>query len=760
MKNKIIYDGRTFTTLDIKSGSLHLASSLLSSLLEANTLTAVVKSSDTTLTDFVRNTPLYYYHNDELRCIVYIQTIDRIGPDKYKLYGTSAVGRLIEQPHKGGVYTGQTAEEVIAGICGTIPFEIKGNIRDTKLYGWLPYADPPKRSARDNLSQVLFAVGASLKTDLDGVLRIENLWDGLSGAIVKKKIYTGASVAYKSPVSSVSVTEHQYVEGVEETKLFEGVTQAGDIITFSEPMHSLTASGFTILESNANYAKVSAGSGVLTGKKYVHNTRQVTRSVGLGRASGDSENVRTVTDATLVSLANSSAVAERLANYYQCSETIACDVVLDRQRPGDVVSAYHPYDKTTVSACIESLDINMSGTLKAQAKALVGFTPIQIESSGYLNKREMLTGSGAWMPPAGVTHVHYVLFSGAQGGQAGEKGGDSGSAKSHSYTHESFITGKVTQRDTYRLWGAGGKGGKGGPGGKGSKILEGDMEITPGQALSYSCGVGGLGAVFSASDPAEGAEGTDTVFGDLSTAQGTYPTTSGWQDPFTQEIFAKTGPSGLPGGDGAGEIPGYSIPDTSDLDQVLKYQPSTGAYDEDGKLWPGAATEEKSEGVAWYNVPWWTNSNGNGGAQRGYGLGPGGVAGQTQEVPGMGGSLYVSNDRISVTATNGLTPPAPITPRKRGLTIGGMGGYGGGGGSAPSWAGMSIDPSGTNGTPPSNTSVNPGAVGIGGPAGAGSEGGDGCILLFYAMNDKVSNGAFITQDGVFYLDGLGRFFVG
>ena len=116
MKNKIIYDERTFTTLDIKSGNLHLASSLLSSQLEANTFTAVVKSNDTTLTNFVRNTPLYYYHNDKLRCIVYIQTVDRIGPDTYKLYGTSAVGRLIEQTHRGGVYTGQTAEEVIAGI--------------------------------------------------------------------------------------------------------------------------------------------------------------------------------------------------------------------------------------------------------------------------------------------------------------------------------------------------------------------------------------------------------------------------------------------------------------------------------------------------------------------------------------------------------------------------------------------------------------------------------------------------------------------
>lgn len=759
MKNKIIYDGRTFTTLDIKSCSLHLASSLLSSQLEANTLTAVVKSSDTTLTDFVRNTPLYYYHKDKLRCIVYIQTIDRIGPDKYKLYGTSAVGRLIEQPHRGGVYTGQTAEEVIAGICGTIPFELKGNIRETKLYGWLPYADPPNRSARDNLSQVLFAIGASLRTDSDGVLRIENLWDGLSGSIGKQKIYTGASVSYKSPVSSVSVTEHQYAEGGEEAKLFEGVTQEGDVITFSEPMHALSASGFTILESNANYAKVSAGSGVLTGRKYVHNTRQVTRSVGRGRA-GDNENVRTVTDATLVSLVNSVAVAERLANYYGCLETIKVDIVLDRQSPGDVVSTYHPYDKRTVGACIESLDINVSGALRATAQELVGFTPMQAGDISYLDLRELLTGTGEWTVPEGVTSVRYVMFSGAQGGSAGKKGGDSGGSKSHSYSYTSWISGKVTRRSNYRLWGAGGEGGEGGGPGKGSKILQGDINVTPGQKLLFSCGLGGIGASFSDSVSMNGADGTPTIFAGLTTEDGTYLPPSGWQDPFTQEIFAKYGPDGLPGGDGAGEIPGYSIPDTGDLDDILKYRPSTGAYDEDGKLWAGATTREYSEGIAWYRTPWTTNSNGSGGAQNGYALGPGGVAGVIQEQPtgdNDGSSLSVSNTRCYSKAADGKTPPSPVKPRKRGLTIGGHGGYGGGGGSAPSWAGTEVNPS-YNGTVPTS-SVQGGNIGVGGPGGEGGDGGDGCIILFYSKPKPVESGSLMSRDRHFILDRTGRIIV-
>ena len=63
-----------------------------------------------------------------------------------------------------------------------------------------------------------------------------------------------------------------------------------------------------IQASGANWARVSAGSGTLTGKTYIHNTRQVSKAV----QEANTPNVKTVEDATLVSLANSTAVAQRL----------------------------------------------------------------------------------------------------------------------------------------------------------------------------------------------------------------------------------------------------------------------------------------------------------------------------------------------------------------------------------------------------------------------------------------------------------------
>ena len=420
-RNTIVYSQWTFTDSDIHSGNMYLAMALMSDALEANTFTATVECADRSIINFERNTPLTYSYKGQQRGIFYVQSITRDGPTTYTISATSAIGLLIESLHYGGIYTGQTVAEVLPSICGTVPYVVKTNLRDIALYGWLPVA-----SSRDNLSQVLFAIGASIRTDLDGVLHIETLWDGIVGNIGKDRLYNGAQVNYDAKVTQVVVTEHQYMEGGDEENLFEGTAAEGDIITFDDPMYDLTPSGLTILESGANYAKVSAGTGTLTGRKYIHNTREVTRAV----SQANEPNVITVTDATLVSLVNSVAVAERLVNYYQWTETIESGVVYDGELPGNRSNAWHPYDEEVVSGCLESADVNLSNTLKAEERLLVGYVPPKFEQVVTYDEHELLTGSGTWTVPEGVTEVRMALIQGGQAGfngTDGENGGGSGS---------------------------------------------------------------------------------------------------------------------------------------------------------------------------------------------------------------------------------------------------------------------------------------------------------------------------------------------
>lgn len=734
---KITYKNWMFDSSRTEKAAPTREQSLSCESISADTLTVVVRCDDPSIMSFQKNDAIRFWENDSNASMqtYYLRSIERTGATAYKIVAWSAVGLLATIPHKGGIYTGQTVSEVISDICGAVPVVVKSVFANVKLYGWLPYCQPKTngqgKSARDNLAQVLFAIGAYLTTDLNGVLHIDSLWDGTASVIQGNRMYlSGGKVGYSDPISAVTVTEHQYVAGTEVKELFSGTAQNGDIITFSEPMHSLSATGFTILESGANYAKISAGTGALTGKAYIHNTRLITQPVTAGAV----ENIKSVTDATLVSLVNSYAVAKRLADYYRCRETITNDIVSGHEKPGHVVSVYHPYDKKMVSACIQSLDTTMSATLKSSMEALVGFKPAQPESAEYLDERVVLTGSGKFQIPEGTTTIHYVMISAGQGGRCGEKGEDTQSGPKFSWTDPVF----EDRVDGYAL-ALGGKGGPGGKGGMGGRIVEGDLDVAQLKSLVYACGKSGKGAEYSPDD-LPGTDGTDTVFHGMTTAGASAPDW-GFTDPITGEQFGGVGEDGLPGGNGAGRDPAVS---EYTNDSVQQYVNGTIAYDEDGNTFtPGPV----DGGDGKINMTRITST----GTPRSYGwyssgLGGGPAAGANGKA-GSSGRGLPGETTVSVTGgpgADGMT--ATLTPSKpRRYGRGGRGGYGGGGAGS---GGIAVkNGSGTT------TAGTPGAGGLGGPGGPSA---DGCVILYYRKPKPVQSGALKTSDGRDLLDALDR----
>lgn len=722
MRNKIEYSSRTFNTADIKSVNIRLASSLISRQLEANSITAVVKTSDDTIQNFVRNTPMRYYHKDRQRMLAYVQSIDRIGPELYQIYGTSAIGLLMERGHVGGIYNGQTAEAVIREIVGNIPFAMKSSLKGIKLYGWLPYAKPPDRSARDNLVQVLFAIGAALKTDLDGVLRIQPLWDGIAGSIEWDRIYEDGAKAQRSgAVSSVSVTEHNYIQGGETAKLFEGSAIAGDIITFSEPMSNLSATGFSILASNANYAKLSAGTGALTGKKYIHNTRQVTRTVTAGAA----ENVKTIDDATLVSFFNSNSVADSIAEYYRHTEIIDCSVVLDDQSPGDVLNVYHPYTKKAAPACVESLDITASGILKASMKALAGYRPPQTVDIEYFDKRQMFTASTSFTVPAGVHTIRAVLIGGGSGGSGG---GNGGSGSTGGTASNSAASGTVNGTG-----GSGGSGGSAGRGGSGGRFATFDIAVTPGEILTISIGSGGSGG---SGGGGSGSSGGNTT---VRASSGTYSSGSGsansagYTDPQTGQVFAKPGSNGTSGGNGGAGATGYGSKGSSGS-SVGSYSGGAG----------GTSSQYVNERTDNYNgnitsVEFIVAPCGGGGAAIGSfgGNATKGSGYRDPVISGKGGSA----------SGYGSSPS----------TIGSGGGGGNGGGGGGGGGGGIVMKSVFGGSGIARADSQSGASGgAGGSGSSGGSGKSGGAIFYYSEAKEAPSGSPLDKNHKLIIDKFGR----
>lgn len=154
---------------------------------------------------------------------------------------------------------------------------------------------------------------------------------------------------------------------------------------------------------------------------------------------------------------------------------------------------------------------------------------IQTDTDKHYDHKVVLTGSGTWKAPTGVTEIYVQLVGGGEGGSGGGGG-------VYLYDDEKYSP----------IPGIAGKGGL---------VYIATLNINSGQSFSYSCGTGGKGGGGGASEPWDnppyrGAEpgkpgtvGTDTTFGAYSSANGkSYP--AGITDVETGKYYAADGTGG------------------------------------------------------------------------------------------------------------------------------------------------------------------------------------------------------------------------
>lgn len=746
-RNKIVYRGTTYDRL--AAGTVYLSKSLLGDELEPNTLSVTVETESKALLSFEIDDPVTYFYRDNKRGTFYLQSVTQVAWNKYDLYATGAIGLLLKRVHRGGIYSGTSAESLLSSICGPIPFRMQTRFSNSKLYGWLPYVKPPASSARDNFMKVLFALGATVTEDLDGALKIEELWDGVSGDAQKNRMGQGASVIREGKVTSVSLIEHQWVQGGDQTDLFEGTAAQGTEIVFDEPMYNLTASGFSILERGANYAKLSAGSGTLRGTAYVHNTRLIETKI----LNSSTENVISVEDQTLISLVNSSGAAKRLANYYKCLETIDAPLVYNLENPGELLTTYHPFDKTNVSACIKTEEITMSNKLKSQSTLLVGFPPIRQEGSESYEYHVVLTGSGTFTFPEGTTSARAVLIGAGGAGFDGSPGGDS----TETWEDEEIKTTRInltapttsasdSSNVSNRGAGTPGNGGAGGAAGTPGKVYEVTFSPSSGSRISYACGVKGT---------SNGALGGATTFGSYSSNSGS-TSSAGYTDIISGITYAKSGDSGADGGKGGSGADGESVGGVSGG----KQEPS------------GSATRSDSDTQRRSNISMDIDATANFSLGASGGGGAGGNSGNNLGTPG--GDAEVGSVRLSIT-TGYIN--AFVYPNKGGTggdgadgadasvygcSGSGAGGGGGAGGDSSASSNVSAQYYVYNITIETRTdfAINNNAGGAavrkGGAGGKGGAGADGCIILYYGVTTPIQDGQLKDKNGLMLLDKYGR----
>lgn len=704
--NQLAYKNLTIET--IRSASCMLNESISLSTLPVDTLTVTVADEDGTLKptfnaqeygDIVR-----YYHGGEQIGKFYLENIEQVGPIDWKFNCISDMGLLVSSDHYGGLYSGQKASEVIADVIGgVIPYTLEDSLKEVEIYGWLK-----KASRRDNLRDVLFAIGGTIGRDTEGNCVIKPYvsepepYPVLSSSFYK----TGGTLLNDTPASEIILTEHNFAsrENDVQVTLFDGEVAGslittpkgssvdGIIVVFDEPIHDLTASGTTILESGVNYAVLStAAYGLLTGKAYTHTQRFLSREV----STEGTPNVIQSSVCTLVNIRNSVNVADRLEAFYGHIKRVKMDIVLSIQKPGDYISFVDPYGNDS-TGYIESLEISFSKEMKASITVVCGFIP-PVDIPMYFHS-ETFTEDTTWTVPEGVEEVRVVLIGGGPGGYSGYKG--TNGKIGQQYT-DSGTSGNRPYRVRGVFLGASGEPGQGGPPAEGAKVFSGNIQVTAGQQIQVHIGAGGTGVQgTSTSAPTPGNPGGATTFGTLSSDNGT-SISGGYVEEISGMTYADEGKaSGIKGGKG------YS--GANDSGDVYAIEPGENVIYNGVTYKPGSPTTLEvysfvDGGSGMYSSKTVTK-----------GLGGGPAAGAN------GGNT--STD----TGGAGATPVIPSAATVRGR--GGDGGHGGGGGGAP--CGKENYYEGVTSYPPW-PSVSESNCGIGGNGGKGGTGGPGIAFIYY-----------------------------
>ena len=408
--NKIVYNGLTFDdtgTGDGKllDGSFYVENSLAHDELSVDTLKFRVRyplsdNPDDSLVKLDYGTECAYYHDDVLFGKFYHVKTSRLSRFEYQLEFQSSIGLLDDTNHYGGLYSGTYASDIIADVIGgKIPYTIKPVFSKIKLYGWLPVA-----TRRENLKQILFACGGCIKKNTEGNAYISTLDTTTPKVIPDSKVFDSGSITYNTNISSVAVTEHGYVK-LEDTapeKLFEGELIGSDfttpkgkavsnaaLVTWGSPCYDITVSGTTLIESDVNYAVVSATPTVkVEGKKYLHTESVVHKDKANYKGK---EKLAEVKEATLVSLANSGSTAERLMAYYGNSNTMTPSIILDNEQTTNSIQLTNPYgDQST--GFIKSIDGNFGPQItKGDLEVVLNYVPPTVVGSRTLVSIEITT---------------------------------------------------------------------------------------------------------------------------------------------------------------------------------------------------------------------------------------------------------------------------------------------------------------------------------------------------------------------------------
>ena len=326
--------GTYFTGKELRNVKVDQRINPISSEITINTVDFTLDSKSDIEYSFQQKQPLTVYFNGNLLLTTFVSKSSRKSKMLWSVQSEDYIGSLDDIRFPGGIYVNQNACEIIEEISAltNIPFEIEDTFRNSTVSGYIPYT-----SCRDALMQVCFAIKAAVNTFGSSTVKIFSLSQNVSQIIPNERIYQGQSSEETETITSVSLVEHQYTESTENVEIYKaesGTSNAEMLITFSEPLHSLSITNGEILKDEsgkrkcgANYAYIKANEGcVLSGKKYKHTEIRHTKRNPVVAVSDIPKDVE-IKNATLVSSENANTLLEYIYAWLSKTESVRAKIV-------------------------------------------------------------------------------------------------------------------------------------------------------------------------------------------------------------------------------------------------------------------------------------------------------------------------------------------------------------------------------------------------------------------------------------------------
>lgn len=311
---------------------------------------------------FQKTQKMKLYADDVLMGTYYIDTAKRTASNQYDIKTKDSIGILAERSYMGGMYNNVLANTIIADIFNkcNLEYELDEDLTSKTITGYMPIM-----TCRDTLTWICMAIGGVVNTAYSEKVIITPLQAEIKRTIDTHEQFTGASIETLSKVTGVTVEGYKYTQSSESVELFNDTLNDTITVQFGEPIHNLTITNGTVVESGVNYATIQGkGATVLTGKRYNISTI-VSTKVNPSLGALDLQNIVELKNVNIINSNNIIEVRDRIYNYYLNNKRVNTKIMVGENKLGDKVNVDTLYEGTK-TGIIERMATTYTNSLASE----------------------------------------------------------------------------------------------------------------------------------------------------------------------------------------------------------------------------------------------------------------------------------------------------------------------------------------------------------------------------------------------------------